>query len=200
MANSVGALKETHWPKQLIITHWCHPFSIGLLARSSAWTSLDSFDILICFGWQSEDESSVTNVAFPSVSSQVYRHHTPHPAPVRHHTAMNSQPLLLHPLPSTEFIVSLHCNTSSTDYGEIVRLLLKCCRNILKDISEPWFVHFLPWHFFGVSHSVFVYTNKKKNFVWTTMSELVLWARRVQQCWIPIKPAYGRHLPDSWLI
>ena len=69
----------------------------------------------MCFGRQSEDaaaESSVTNVAFTSVSSQVYRHHAPHATPVRHHTTMNAQPVLLQPLPSTEFIVSSSCNSS----------------------------------------------------------------------------------------
>jgi len=65
--------------------------------------------LFVCFGRQSEDmvtESSMPNVAFPSVSSQLYRHHAPHPAPVRHHTMMSAQPVLLQPLPSTEFIVS----------------------------------------------------------------------------------------------
>ena len=59
---------------------------------------------------QSEDavtEGNVTNVAFPPSSSQVYQRQAPHPTPIRHHTApMGAQPVLLQPLPSTEFIVS----------------------------------------------------------------------------------------------
>jgi len=52
-------------------------------------------------------EGGVTNVAFPPVTSQVYQHQAPHPPAVRHHTAaVSAQPVLLQPLPSTEFIVS----------------------------------------------------------------------------------------------
>ena len=61
------------------------------------------------FDQRSEDlvmEGSMTNVAFPPVSSQVYQHQAPHPAPIHHHSAMSTQPVLLQPLPSTEFIVS----------------------------------------------------------------------------------------------
>ena len=72
------------------------------------------------FGWQSEDvvaEGNVTNIPFPSASSQVYQRQAPHPTPIRHHTAMSGQPVLLQPLPSTEFIVSFIIYTS---YGDIV--------------------------------------------------------------------------------
>jgi len=63
----------------------------------------------VYFVQQSEDavtEGNMTNVAFPSTSSQVYQRQAPHPTPIRHHTAMGAQPVLLQPLPSTEFIVS----------------------------------------------------------------------------------------------
>ena len=60
----------------------------------------------VYFGQQSDDtvmEGSVTNVAFPPVS---YQHQAPHPAPIRHHATVSAQPVLLQPLPNTEFIVS----------------------------------------------------------------------------------------------
>ena len=48
-------------------------------------------------------EGSMTNVAFPPVS---YQHQAAHPAPIRHHATVSAQPVLLQPLPNTEFIVS----------------------------------------------------------------------------------------------
>jgi len=65
--------------------------------------------LLVYFCRQSEDavtDGNVTNVAFASGSSQVYQRQAPHPTPIRHRTTMSAQPVLLQPLPSTEFIVS----------------------------------------------------------------------------------------------